>query len=86
MLVAGAGPEACAGGQRRAACTALRDARESAAMLTNTAGWMFIGAGVVGLGTLVYGLATPQPVEHATIDVAPMVGERGGGVLLFGAW
>jgi hypothetical protein len=80
------GAEACAGGQRAAACGELRGMREDASTFTNVAAWTLIGAGVVGAGTLVYWLAAPRAETRGAVQVAPAVGVRGGGLLVRGTW
>ncbi|MDC0740701.1 PEGA domain-containing protein [Polyangium mundeleinium] len=54
-------------------------------LLGNTAVWTFIGAGAVGVGTLVYALIAKKPAENSpkpTVTVAPAVG----GVVVLGTF
>lgn len=87
-VAATGGPAACAGGGGALAkeCNALRGLRGDASTFTNAAGWLFIGAGAVGAGTLLYGLLAPREVQKKGMTVAPMVGRGGGGVVFGGRW
>jgi hypothetical protein len=79
------GPAACAQ-QTAPGCQALNDTIVSKSTLGSAAAWTFIGAGVVGAATLVYGLAAPRGPARSGVLVAPVITAREGGLLLRGVW
>lgn len=58
---------------------------EEEAMLNNLALWGFIGAGTLGVSTLIYALTRPSKSE-ASVTAAALAGSTGGGVLVTGKW
>jgi len=80
------GSKACAAGQRAAPCDDLLGLREDASTFTNVAAWSFIGAGLVGAGTLIYWLTTPGQDARSGVRASPVVGVNGGGIVVRGAW
>jgi len=61
--------------------------RERATEFTNVAVWSFIGAGVVGATTLIYGLtAKGSPQATMGTRVVPVGTANGGGVMVLGRW
>ncbi|MFT3774700.1 MAG: PEGA domain-containing protein [Minicystis sp.] len=67
-------------------CTMLRNTRDEQYLFRNLAFWSFVGAGVVGAGTLIYGLAAPGSAQRGGMQAAPVVMPGGGGVVLTGTW
>jgi hypothetical protein len=88
MIAKAGGQEACASPQFTADCVALHGLRVDTSTFTNVAGSMFIGAGVVGAGTLIYALVarrqTRAPVPE--MQVTPTVTGQGGGLWVTGRW
>jgi hypothetical protein len=65
-------------------CADLLAARNEQSALTNTALWSFVGAGAVGIGTVIYALATRSQPPSAGFTITPAVGFNGGGVAITG--
>ncbi len=80
------GPSAACGATPSTSCQAVQSAIRDQATFGNAAVWSFIGAGVVGVGTLVYALAAPRAAKTTGVRVVPLVAAGGGGVVLQGAW
>ena len=80
------GASASCGGTLSANCQALLTALRDQATLGNAAAWSFIGAGVVGAGTVVYALVAPRAVKASAMRVAPLVAADGGGIVVRGTW
>jgi PEGA domain len=80
------GQSACLSATFKADCDELHGLRQSASTFTNVAGWAFIGAGVVGVGTLVYALTSSRKVASSAVQAAPLVTGHGGGLSLAGRW
>ena len=85
-LDAQGGDKACLTPSFTSACGELHGLRQDAATFGNVAVWSFIGAGVVGAGTLVYALATPRRQKEPSLQAAPLVSVRGGGLMVSGSW
>jgi hypothetical protein len=86
-LSAVGGANACAARQRREECEALHGLREDVSTFGTVAVWSFIGAGVVGLGTAIYGLTTPRKATTTTgLRATPAIAARSAGVVVTGAW
>ncbi len=70
---------------RRGRCTlpGLWKAKDD---FSNAAVWSFVGAGVLGVGTVVYALVGPKKEATGRMQVSPVVTASGGGVWLHGAW
>jgi tetratricopeptide (TPR) repeat protein len=81
-----AGLGACVGGVNAVECRQLHGLRQDASIYTNVAGWAFVGAGAVGVGTLLYGLLSPGKSAQQGLIVGPMMGTRGSGVVVSGRW
>lgn len=80
-------PRACAASSP--ACTTLHDTLASHDTFANAAVWTFVGAGVLGVGTLVYGLAGPKPPPSAPAgraQLVPLVGPGTAGLMVKGAF
>ncbi|APR87775.1 Dihydrolipoamide acetyltransferase component of pyruvate dehydrogenase complex [Minicystis rosea] len=81
----------CADGNAATAaqCSDLRDAGASKATLGNAGLWMLVGGGVVGVATLIYGVAgggsTKAPARTG-LRVLPVVSGDGGGLVLGGSF
>ncbi|MGK4002871.1 PEGA domain-containing protein [Sorangium sp. So ce1036] len=80
LLRQSGGLGACAAPGSPARCTALNDAVAARYDFSNAAFWSFVGAGTVGIGTLVYGLITRPSVNERRVHVAPLVGSNGLGI------
>ncbi|WP_437619593.1 PEGA domain-containing protein [Sorangium sp. So ce1151] len=74
------GLDACNAPGAGARCTELKDAVAARYDLSNAAFWSFVGAGTVGIGTLVYGLISRPPTNARRVQVAPLVGSNGLGI------
>ncbi|WP_437877607.1 PEGA domain-containing protein [Sorangium sp. So ce513] len=82
-----------AGGQNRcsirplpADCTRQSEALDQSARYSNVAFWSFVGAGTVGLGTLIYGFVSGPSEPEARVRVTPMVGANDMGLSVGGAF
>jgi hypothetical protein len=80
------GDKACLVESFASACDDLHGLRQNAATFGNVAVWSFIGAGVVGTGTLVYAFVTPRRPKEPSIQAVPLVSVRGAGLMLSGSW
>lgn len=85
-VAAQGGDKACLAQSFGTACEELHGLRQEAATFGNVAVWSFIGAGVVGAGTLVYALAAPRRPKEPSLQAAPLVSATGGGLMLRGSW
>jgi PEGA domain len=88
-LLGAGNPGACAVSAPSTACVTLHDTLESHDTFANAAVWTFVAASAVGVGTLVYALATPQqppPVTAGRAQVIPMVGPGAAGLMVKGAF
>ncbi|WP_438043106.1 PEGA domain-containing protein [Sorangium sp. So ce128] len=74
------GLDACKARGAPARCTELKDAVGARYDFSNAAFWSFVGAGTVGIGTLVYGLISRSPVNERRVHVTPLVGSNGLGI------
>ena len=81
-VVSTGGASACA--QMTAQCRALQSAMNEQATFGNVAVWSFIGAGVVGGGTVIYALVAPKAAKSARVRAVPWVASGGGGLVLQG--
>lgn len=81
-LVKTKGAAACA--QASSDCQSLHDLIGARSTLGSAAGWAFVGAGALGVGTLIYGLVARKAAS--AVQVTPVVGAREGGVLVQAAW
>ncbi|MFT3765693.1 MAG: hypothetical protein QM820_09280 [Minicystis sp.] len=70
------------------ACADLRDALNSKATLGNAGLWTLVGGGVVGIGTLIYGLAGGGSTKSGKsgLQVVPVTTADGGGLLVRGTF
>lgn len=73
---------ATAGGK----CEELRSAGQSKATLGNAGLWTLVGGGVVGVATLIYGVAGGAKAPRTGVRVTPIVTGDGGGLLVGGAF
>jgi hypothetical protein len=67
-------------------CQDLHDELESKSALGSAGAWALIGGGVVGVATLVYGLAAPRGPARTGLVVTPLVSAREGGLAVRGSW
>jgi hypothetical protein len=67
-------------------CADLRAAIKDEATFTRVAIGSFIGAGVVGAGTLIYALVTPKRRDTNGLRVTPVVGAGQGGLFIQGTF
>jgi hypothetical protein len=79
-------PSACSSGRRASECDALHGLRQDRDRLANVSFWSFLGAGVVGAGTLVYALTAPKEARAGGVKAAPLVAAQGGGLMISGTW
>ena len=79
------GPAACAS-VSASGCQQLHDSITAKSTFGSVAAWSFIGAGAVGVSTLVYGLVTLKKAHQSGIQLLPMVTGKSGGVVVGGAW
>jgi hypothetical protein len=82
-LVKAMGPGTCV--QPTGACAEVAGLYRERATFTNVAGWSFIGAGMLGVATVVYALAA-KSAPKAGVGAALVVTTSGGGFLVGGAW
>lgn len=85
-LATAAGGNACSIASNGAACSVLRGSRQDASTFTNVAGWAFVGAGVVGAGTLLYGWLTPAKMDRYGLTAVPIVSADTRGLILGGSF
>jgi hypothetical protein len=81
-LTAAGGPSVCAA--MTPACEELRSSMQGAADFGSAAIWSFVGAGVVGAATAIYGVTTARSAVQ--VGVGPTLMGQGGGVLVRGRW
>lgn len=68
------------------ACIDLREAYEARVNFTNAAFFSFVGAGAIGVGTLVYGVMTrPSSTPQARVRLAPLIGTSRVGLSVSGS-
>ncbi|AUX29208.1 MULTISPECIES: PEGA domain-containing protein [Sorangium] len=68
------------------ACVDLREAYEARVNFTNAAFFSFVGAGAIGVGTLVYGMMTrPSSTPQARMRLAPLIGTSNLGLSVSGS-
>ncbi|WP_437899526.1 PEGA domain-containing protein [Sorangium sp. So ce124] len=66
-------------------CVELRRAYDARVNFTNAAFFSFVGAGTVGVGTLLYGLMTrPSSTQQARVRLTPLVGPSNVGLAVSG--
>ncbi|WP_437838419.1 PEGA domain-containing protein [Sorangium sp. So ce1153] len=66
-------------------CVELRSAYDARVNFTNAAFFSFVGAGAVGVGTLLYGLMTqPSSTQQARVRLTPLVGPSDVGLTVSG--
>ena len=86
----GSSPTACAGANATSSgCKSLHDALSAHDTFASAAVWTFVGAAAVGAGTLIYTFVVPRPPaapKSAGVQVIPVAGPGGGGVMLKGAF
>jgi hypothetical protein len=77
----------CASATTSGDCADLRSAGSSKATLSNAGLWTLVGGGVVGIGTLIYGLAGGgSRAPKSGLFVVPVVTAEGGGLVAEGAF
>jgi hypothetical protein len=76
----------CASATAAGDCADLRSAGSSKATLSNAGLWTLVGGGVVGIGTLVYGLVGGSRAARTGMSVVPVVTADGGGLWAKGAF
>lgn len=67
-------------------CRAIVSLRGDRDTFGSAAFWSFVGAGVVGAGTVVYALAAPRKKTSVGLQALPVVSSAGGGMLVQGTW
>jgi hypothetical protein len=91
-LVSSSGPSACNAATVGSQTTEGKDCQEIVSLrgerdtFSNAAFWSFVGAGVVGAGTLVYALAGPRKKSAVGLQAFPVLSSAGGGMLVQGTW
>ncbi|WP_437782969.1 PEGA domain-containing protein [Sorangium sp. So ce1097] len=71
---------------RPADCTQQSEALDQSALYSNVAFWSFVGAGTVGLGTVLYGVMSGPSEPEARVRVTPTVGINDVGLSVGGAF
>lgn len=84
-VVKAQGPAACASASA-SGCQELHDLAISKSTFGSLAAWSFIGAGAVGISTLVYGLVTPKKAPDSGIRIVPVMTAQSGGLVIGGEW
>ena len=84
-VVKAQGSAACANASA-SGCQELHDLAIARSTFGSAAAWSFIGAGAVGVSTLVYGLVTPKKVQESGIRIVPLLTAQSGGLVVGGAW
>jgi hypothetical protein len=85
VLLNAGGSDACAGSSTLA-CSDFMDAANAKRTFANASLWSFVGAGVAGAGTLIYGLTAPKRTTTSGFRVIPIASTQGGGIVLGGVW
>jgi hypothetical protein len=67
-------------------CANLISALDNKAIFGNVGVWSLVGAGVVGVGTLIYGLAGSSRGPRSGLVVVPVVTAQGGGLFVNGSF
>jgi hypothetical protein len=67
-------------------CQALTDALSAQNGFGSAAGWSFIGAASIGIGTVIYALVTPRARQRMDVAVAPVLTPDGGALAVGGMW
>jgi hypothetical protein len=67
-------------------CADLASANDARATFANAALWTFVGAGVVGAGTVVYALLGKSPAPQSAVRAAPVVVAGGAGLFVDGVF
>ena len=80
------GKNACGAGPVPAQCAALHAAREPQYAFGNAALWTFVGAGTVGVATMVYALIAPRRAQTTGLRVVPAVAPQGAAAVVSGTW
>ncbi|WP_438027953.1 PEGA domain-containing protein [Sorangium sp. So ce233] len=80
------GRNGCTDTPRPAACMQQSEALDESALYSNVAFWSFVGAGTVGLGTLLYGVVSGPSEPEARVRVTPTVGIHDVGLSVGGAF
>jgi hypothetical protein len=73
-------------GATAGACKNVADALSSRKTLANVGLWTLVGGGVVGVGTLIYGLAGGSKAPRTGVRVLPVVTGDGGGLVVGGSF
>jgi hypothetical protein len=84
-LVKAGGSRVCAG-QAGTDCLTLQGLWKDKDTFASASLWSFVGAGALGVGTLVYALAAPRAAATTGVRVAPIVSAQGGGLMLGAEW
>lgn len=82
------GTAGCPAGGRGATgiCASVVSALDSKSTFINAGVWSLVGAGVVGVGTLIYGVAGSSRALRSGLVVAPVVTAQGGGLFVKGSF
>ncbi|AUX40718.1 hypothetical protein SOCE26_021190 [Sorangium cellulosum] len=67
-------------------CGKQRDTLDESTVYSNVAFWSFVGAGTVGLGTLLYGVVSSSSGPEARVQVMPLVGANDIGLSVGGTF
>ncbi|WP_437735848.1 tetratricopeptide repeat protein [Sorangium sp. So ce1335] len=84
-LTAG-GQNRCLGDARPDDCMEQSHALDESVRYSNGAFWSFVGAGTMGLGTLLYGVLGSSSGHEARVHMTPVVGVNGVGLSVVGAF
>lgn len=85
-LGGGKAPNACAAPSPPSTCSDLYDARKRRDGFANASVWMFVGAGAVTAGTLVYAFVLPRRAGAPPVTAVPVVTAGGGALVVEGSF
>ncbi|XXY46930.1 PEGA domain-containing protein [Sorangium sp. So ce269] len=80
------GRNGCSTTFRPPECIRQGEILDESARYSNVAFWSFVGAGTVGLGTLIYGIVSGPSEPEARVRVTPTVGINNAGLSVGGAF
>jgi hypothetical protein len=78
--------ETCTGPNVPIACADLQSALGAKDTFSDLAAWSFIGAGALGVGTLIYAFVMPEPAVPNGARAVPWATADSGGMLVKGTW
>jgi uncharacterized protein YdhG (YjbR/CyaY superfamily) len=85
-LKASNGAAACTGANVPSECTGLADSIKAKNTFGSAAAWSFIGAGALGVGTVIYAFAAPKSVQKVGVIALPVVSGRELGMTVGGSF